>query len=180
MRATIQTDNQSRSENSHVWMKAPDKYRIEQSAGARKVITIANGADLWQVDTLKKSCEHRKDADTVRKMSKQTLDGVNLLDAFKKRGGKRVRQAKIDGALCTLYQRKDKAGMTYMIWALPNGHVRRIATSGTMTGASAMGEEVLTHQLESRADIKWLDGKTMDEALFQPPAGMQITEARSK
>src|SRR5690349_7873085 len=91
MTAYIKTDNQKRSENSRVWMKAPDKYRIEQSAGAQKLITIANGRDVWQIDQLRKLCMHSKeDADKVLKVGKQAVQGADLLEAFQKQGGKKV------------------------------------------------------------------------------------------
>ena len=176
MSAYTKTDNQSKSENSQIWIKTPAKFRIEQVVGAQKIVTIGNRADIWQVDTLRNACQHRKDADTVRKMGLQTLEGVNVLAAFKKQGGKRLGQGKIDGVPCTSYKRRDKDGMTYTLWVLPDGRARRMGASGVVTGASGIGEPIVSHALESRNDIKWLDATKMDEALFRPPAGIAVSE----
>lgn len=176
MSAFLKTDNQSRTETSRIWIKALDKFRIEQIVGAQKVMTIGNGSDIWQVDTLRNLCMHRRDADTVRKMGQQTLEAVDLVKPFKKRGGKRIGQGKIDGVMCTTYKRRDKDGMTYMLWVLPDGRARRMATDGVLTGAKRIGEPIEPHVLQSRNDIKWLDPSKMDEALFRPPVGMKVTE----
>ena len=177
MTAYVKVDNRKKSEFTRVWMKAIDKFRIEQNAGAQKIITIANGRDVWEVRTLTNDCFHSVEKpEKVLKIGKQTLQAVNLLDAFKKQGGKRVGEAKVGGVSCTVYRRTDKNGMKHSLWVMPNGRLRRVASEGIQRGAIGLGEPILTHDLEQRADIKWLDARNLEEALFRPPAGMKVTE----
>ena len=177
MSAYRKTDNRKRTENSKIWVKAPDTYRIEQSSGAEQVITIANGRDVWEVRSLTNECFHSKEtADKVAAIGKQSAQILRLAPDFRKQGGKPAGRAKIGGVVCSVYRRRDKDGMTHTIWVQPDGRVRRMVSSGTLRGAIALGEPIATHQLESRVDFKWLPAGTMEEALFRPPTGVKITE----
>jgi outer membrane lipoprotein-sorting protein len=177
MQAYVKTDNQMRSEISRVWFHGPNKFRIEQEAGAQKIITIANGADVWEVRTLNNVVFHSKEKpEKVAKVGKQTYGPVNTLASFLKQGGKKVGTATIDGAACAVYRRTEKTGLTYKLWVQPNGRVRRMQSSGTLRGAISMGAPIETHTVEQRVDFKWPPPEKMDESLFRPPAGAAVTE----
>ena len=177
MAAYIKTDNRKRIENSRIWMKSLDKYRIEQITGAQKIITIANGRDVWEIRTLDNTCLHSKEtAEQVTKVGKQTAQTAEMAAAFRKEGGKPAGAAKIDGVRCAVFRKIDKTGLDHRIWVLPDGRIRRMLSTGTQRGAIALGEPIETHTLESRVDFKWLPGNTIDEALFRPPAGMTVTD----
>jgi hypothetical protein len=177
MTAYVRTDNQKKFENSRIVMKALDKYRIEQSVGAQTIITIANGRDVWEVRTVTNDCFHSTEsAEKVARVGKQTVQGLNVVESFKKRGAKAAGKATIGGLICSIYRQKDNAGMTHTIWVQPDGRIRRMISSGVQRGAVGLGAPVENHLLESRVDYKWLDANKIDESLFRPPAGIKVTE----
>lgn len=180
MSAYVKTDNQKRFENSKIIVKALDKYRIEQSVGAQTITTIANGTDFWEIRSLNNTCQHKSESrDNVIRFGRQTVQGANPVDEFRKKGGRRVGMGKIGGVSCDVFRHTDTAGMVHTIWVQPDGKIRRLLSKGTQRGAISLGAPVQEHSLESRIDYIWLDASRLDEALFRPPAGMKISEAHT-
>jgi hypothetical protein len=181
MNASSKMDNRARSESVKVWFKSSTKFRLERSAGAQTLITMANGTDAWVFNPAQRKGQHTHlTADAVSKLGKQAHGAGDVYKEFIKAGGRKTGTEKVDRVLCDVYRFTDKDGIRHVLWVLPGpDHLsRKMRIEGVMRAAITMGQPMQSHIIESMTDFsKWQVGKPMDEGLFRPPAGITFTEA---
>jgi outer membrane lipoprotein-sorting protein len=180
-RTTIVKDNQSQTVTRRVWIRHPGHVRMEETVGPQSRITVSNGADLWIALPAVKKGQHRKlTAQQAALFSKQLHVDLDMVPKFVKSGAKKVKQEKVNGVPCDVYQRPANGGLTLTLWVAASG--QRLAVkqeeSGVVRASDQVGQPMKTHILKSTTDyLKWEVDKPIADSRFIPPAGVKYDEA---
>lgn len=180
-RTTVVRDNQSQTVFRKVWIRHPGHVRMEETVGPQSRITVSNGTDLWIALPSVKKGQHRKlTAQQAALFAKQLRVDLDMVPKFVKSGAKKVRQEKVAGVLCDVYQRAVKDGLTLTLWVAASGSrlAMKQEESGVVRAAAQVGEPMRTHIIKSTTDyLKWEIDKPISDSQFHPPAGVTYQEA---
>lgn len=182
-RTTISNDNRVQTVVRKVWIKHPARVRMEETVGALSRVTVSNGTDLWIALPEQKKGQHRKLTPPMAKqMAKQLNVDLDMVPKFVKSGAKKVKQEKLNGTLCDVYQREKKGALTITLWVAATGQrlAQKQEESGIVRAAEGMGEPMKTHILKSTTDyLKWKIDQPISDAMFSPPSGVTYQELKS-
>lgn len=182
-RTTVVRDKQTQTIHRKVWIKHPGHVRMEESLGPQSRITVSNGKDLWIALPAAKKGQHRKlTAQQAALFAKQLHVDLDMVPKFVKSGAKKIKQEKVNGVLCDVYQRAVKDGLTLTLWVAATGPrlAMKQEESGVVRAAEQVGQPMRTHILKSTTDyLKWVIDKPIPDAQFRPPAGIKYDEAPS-
>jgi outer membrane lipoprotein-sorting protein len=179
-RTTVTRDNQTQIVTRRIWIKYPASVRMEESLGPQQRLTVSNGKELWiALPSVKKGQHRTLTPAEAAQFAKQLKVDLDMAPSFLKAGGKKIRQEKVNGVMCDLYQRAKPGQLTLSLWIDAGG--RHLAVkqeeSGVVRAADRMGEPMKTHILKSTTDyVKWQIDQPIDDSKFKAPAGVTYEE----
>lgn len=178
-KGSAELDKRKQTSTLKAWMKSPNKFRIEESANKRLVITICDGVHIWLLSPGSKNGVHRlRTPQEVATMSGKLRVIGDDVTGFRKSGAKLKGKQRVDGIECDLYEMR-KEGLTHRIWVIPGPDrlTKRRMSFGKSEFSTGPGQPMQSHSLRREMTYNWKTNVPMPASLFKLPAGYKIEEA---
>ena len=180
-KGSAQLDKRKQTSTLKAWMRSPSKFRIEETANGRSIVTICDGVNIWLLSPKDKKGVHR-----VRTPREITATAGLLrvigddLAGFQKQGAKRVGRESVGGIACDRYQMQ-KDGLTHRIWVMPGPDRLTIKrhSFGVSAFSTGVGAPMEKHTISRQMSYSWKKNQPMPESLFKVPAGYKIQETQA-
>jgi len=180
-KGTAKLDKRNQTTTLKAWMKSPNKFRIEETANGRTIVTICDGVHIWLLGKADKKGVHRlRTAQEVAAMTGKLRVIGDDVAGFRKQGGRLKGKVSIDGVLCDLYEMR-KEGLIHQIWVIPGADrlTKRRLSTGKSEFSTGPGQPMQSHSLRREMTYNWKTNVAMPADLFRVPSGYKIQETQA-
>ena len=178
---SAQLDKRAQRSTLKAWMKNPSRFRIEETANGRKILTICDGAHIWLLSPNGKKGVHRlRTPQEITATAGQLRVVGDDVIGFRKQGAKLKGKQSVDGVLCDLYEMK-KEGLTHRIWVIPGPDrlTKKRHSFGISDFSMGVSVPMQKHKLNRQMTYNWKTNVATPDSLFKVPAGYKIQETQA-